>query len=311
MTGKRRLGRGLDALLGQSFDYDADPNQLLDTTMAIDADHTIRVPSELIHVPLQSIDPNPFQPRRTFDATELASLIESVRVHGVVQPVLVRRVGTRFQLIAGERRLRAATVAGLTELPARVTNADDQQVFELAIVENLQRSDLNAIEKARAFHDYLERYGSTHEELAQRLGVDRSTVSNFIRLLDLPAEVQEMVMDGRISQGHARTLLTIPSSEQQIAAGRRIIAEGLSVRQAEALAGEIPGRTPARRRENPLRTTHVEQLEAMLRECLGTGVEIRLRSKDRGQVIIDFASNDDFERLIELVCGTVANGLAA
>ena len=171
---KRRLGRGLEALLGRE-EGGFEPGSLEG--------------SELLHVAVDQIDPNPYQPRRNFPAAEIASLADSLRQHGMLQPILVRAIGERYQLIAGERRLRASIEAQLHEIPARVLDLDDQRVFELAMVENLQREDLNAVDKATAFREYLGRYGGTQEELAGRLGLDRSTVSNLIRLLELPDEV--------------------------------------------------------------------------------------------------------------------------
>jgi ParB family chromosome partitioning protein len=254
---------------------------------------------------VSSIDPNPFQPRRTFDPLELAGLVQSIQQHGVLQPIVARRVGERFQLVAGERRLRAAQEAGLHEVPARVIEADDQQVFELAIVENLQRTDLNAIEKARAFRDYIDRFFSTQDELATRLGIDRSTVSNFIRLLDLPPAIQQAVESGKLSQGHARALLSITDPAKQHEVCRRIVTEGLSVRQVESLvAAERPNKSKSKSSVSPHRTTHVTELEGVLRECLGTHVEIRLTGKDEGQIVIGFATNDDFERIVEMIRGS-------
>ncbi len=293
---KRRLGRGLDALLGGAYEEmpaepvigQSEPN----TAPATDLNRTVLRISE--------IDPNPFQPRRTFDPLELSGLVQSIQQHGVLQPVVARRVGERFQLVAGERRLRAAQEAGLTDVPARIIEANDQQVFELAIVENLQRTDLNAIEKARAFRDYIDRFYSTQDELAARLGLDRSTLSNFIRLLDLPPAIQQAVEAGKLSQGHARSLLAITDSARQHEICRRIVTEGLSVRQVESLvAADRPARGKSKSAVNTHRTSHIEELEGMLRECLGSHVEIRLQSKDRGQIIIDFASNDDFERIVD------------
>ena len=229
---KRRLGRGLEALLGrEEGGFEAG---------SLEA-------SELIHVAVDQIDPNPYQPRRHFPPAEIASLADSLRQHGMIQPILVRAIGERFQLIAGERRLRASIEAQLHEIPARVMDLDDQRVFELAMVENLQREDLNAVDKATAFREYLARYGGTQEELAGRLGLDRSTVSNLIRLLELPDDVLAAVRNGEITQGHARALLGLPDPESQCAACRRVIAESLSVRQTEALvATGIP--SPSRPR---------------------------------------------------------------
>lgn len=297
-TAKRRLGRGLDALFGATYEeFEAEPA----APIAIDRTPAETDPSRT-NLPLSLIDPNPFQPRRTFDPLELAALVQSIQQHGLIQPILARRVGDRYQLVAGERRLRAAQEAGLAEVPARVIVADDQQVFELAIVENLQRTDLNAIEKARAFRDYIERFQSTQDELATRLSLDRSTVSNFIRLLDLPTAIQQTVEAGKLSQGHARALLAFGDPAKQHEMCRRIVTEGLSVRQVEALvAAERPAKSNKGRAEKSHRTSHVAELEATLRECLRTQVEIRLQAKDRGQIVVDFANNDEFERIVELI----------
>ena len=306
---KRRLGRGLDALLGVGFDDEGDaepvtPNATHQAAATADPNRT--------HLRISDIDPNPFQPRRTFDSNELSGLIQSIQQHGMLQPVVARRVGERFQLVAGERRLRAAQEAGLTEVPARVIEADDQQVFELAIVENLQRTDLNAIEKARAFRDYIDRFFSTQDDLAARLGVDRSTVSNFIRLLDLPLSIQQAVEAGKVSQGHARALLAVSDAAKQHEICRRIVNDGLSVRQVETLvAAERPAKSKSKSSTSLHRTSHVAELEGTLRERLGAHVEIRLSGKDQGQIIIDFATNDDFERIIETIRGNTGRAAAA
>ena len=307
---KRRLGRGLDALLGGSYgevetDSPGQPLHAADQAEAsVDASRT--------NLLIDTIDPNPFQPRRTFDPLDLAGLVQSIQQHGVLQPIVARRVGERFQLVAGERRLRAAQEAGLNEVPARVIEADDQQVFELAIVENLQRTDLNAIEKARAFRDYIDRFHSAQDELATRLGLDRSTVSNFIRLLDLPPAIQQTVELGKLSQGHARALLALSDPAKQHEVCRRIVTEGLSVRQVEALvAAERTSKSKPKSSGNPHRTSHVAELEGVLRECLGTQVEIRLAGKDQGQIIIHFTTNDDFERIVEMIQGSSFRTAAA
>lgn len=296
---KRRLGRGLEALLGRDEGgYEAG---------TVDS-------GEQTFVAVDLIDPNPFQPRRQFDPAEIAALADSLRQHGMIQPVLLRAVGDRYQLIAGERRLRAAVEAQLHEIPVRVMDLDDQRVSELAMVENLQREDLNALEKAAAFRDYLARYGGTQEELASRLGLDRSTVSNLMRLLDLPDEVQDAVRSKRITQGHARALLGLPDADAQRGACQRVISEGLSVRQTEALVatGEpTPARTrsirqdPAHPRGTPAggKAPHVLELEKHLHTRFGTPVLIKVRGKERGQIIIDFNTQDEFERVTSLIRG--------
>jgi ParB family chromosome partitioning protein len=293
VTKGKRLGRGLTALLGTD-EGGFEPGSL--------------EAAELTHLPVDQIDPNPFQPRRIFDADEIASLADSLRQHGMLQPILVRTAGDRFQVIAGERRLRAAVEAHLAEVPARVLELDDQRVNELAIVENLQRKDLNAIEKAQAFRRYLDSYGGTQEELAGRLGIDRSTLSNLLRLLDLPEELQHAVVSDQISPGHARALLAIENPEEQAAACRRVIDEKLSVRQTEALVktGEpTPSRTRVRvdQAHAVARPPHVSELEEHLRSRFETQVLIKVKGEDRGQIVIDYANRDQFERITGMIRG--------
>jgi ParB family chromosome partitioning protein len=215
-------------------------------------------------------------------------------------------MGDRFQLIAGERRLRAAQAAGFGEVPVRVVDFNDQQVLEAALAENIQRSDLNPIEKAQGFQEYLQRFKMTHEELAKRLGLDRSTVTNLVRLLELPPEVQTAVRVGQISAGHARALLAVADSERQVFLCKEIIARGHSVRATEALVkGQKPEEQPAAAaRPAPSKTKHVQAIEDDLRHRLATRVEIRLKAKDRGQVILTFENNDDFERIVDALRGS-------
>jgi ParB family chromosome partitioning protein len=288
---KRRLGRGLEALLGREeggFEGGS-----------VDA-------SELVQIAVDQIDANPFQPRRQFNSQEIASLADSLRQHGMLQPVLVRAVGERYQLIAGERRLRASIEARLHEVPARILALDDQRVFELAMVENLQREDLNAIDKASAFREYLSRYSVTQEELAGRLGLDRSTVSNLIRLLELPDAVLDAVRANEISQGHARALLGISDADSRVEAYRRIVAEHLSVRQTEALVttgAPTPSRPRVRKdaeHAHDAKLPHLLELERRLHQHLGTTVLIRPKNPERGQIIIDYHSRQEFDRLTSL-----------
>jgi ParB family chromosome partitioning protein len=288
---KRRLGRGLEALLGRE-EGGFEPS-------ALDG-------NELLQIAVDQIDPNPFQPRRQFDPAEISSLADSLRQHGMIQPILVRAVGERYQLIAGERRLRASIEAQLNEVPARLLFLDDRQVFELAMVENLQREDLNAVDKASAFRQYLASYGGTQEELASRLGIDRSTVSNLIRLLDLPGEVLDAVRTSEISQGHARALLGLPDADRQLDACKRIIAQHLSVRQTEALVvAGAPTPPRPRIRKDPAhssdaRPPHLLELEERLLRTLGTSVLVRAKGAERGQIIIDYHSREEFDRLCGL-----------
>jgi ParB family chromosome partitioning protein len=283
---KRRLGRGLDALLGPSGGGEAPK-------------------AELTQVAIEQIEQNPFQPRKAFDEEELTSLRESIQTHGVLQPLVVRPVADHFQLIAGERRLRAAAAAGLTAVPVHVVDFNDQQILEAALVENIHRADLNPIEKAQGFKDYLKRFGMTQEQLATRLGLDRTTISNLINLLDLPLEVQEAVRLQQISLGHAKVLKGITNSERQVSVCREIIGRGLSVRATEALIKEQKPEAPpaTATRKGPEKTTHIQALETELQQILSTKVEIRLRGKDQGQIVVNFESNDDFERLLTVLRG--------
>jgi ParB family chromosome partitioning protein len=262
--------------------------------------------SELIQIAVDQIDPNPFQPRRRFNPADIATLADSLRQHGMIQPVLVRNAGDRYQLIAGERRLRASIEARLHEVPARVLALDDQRVFELAMVENLQREDLNAIDKANAFRDYLSRYRMTQEDLAGRLGLDRSTISNLIRLLELPDAILDAVRANEISPGHARALLGLPDAESRLEACRKIIAEHLSVREAEAIvAMATPTSSRPRVRKDSAHThntkaPHLLELEQRLHQRLGTPVLIRAKNQHRGQIVIDYRSRDEFDRVAAL-----------
>jgi ParB family chromosome partitioning protein len=284
---KRRLGRGLDALIGGDGGI---------AEMPPDAE-----------VAIQQIQQNPNQPRKTFDKDELASLAASVRIHGILQPVVVRLVGEhQYQLIAGERRLRAAQDIGLATIPVRVVDFNDQQMLEAALVENIQRSDLNPIEKAQGFKDYLDRFGMNHEQLAARLGLARSTITNLVNLLDLAPEVQEGVRLGQLSEGHAKLLKGIRKRERQVALFKQIVAMGLSVKATEALVREQKDGSPAEPlAESPPdpaddeKSNHVRSIEDELRQKLATPVEIKVRGKERGQIVLTFETNDDFMRLLE------------
>jgi ParB family chromosome partitioning protein len=299
MEKKTRLGRGLDALLG-GIDSGADGTA-----------GSVAQPE----VPIERIDNNPFQARKNFDEDEIASMADSIRNSGVLQPLIVRKAGERYQLIAGERRLRAARLAGLTAVPIRVVEFNDQQVLEASLVENIQRTDLNPIEKAQGFKDYLERFHVTHDELAHRLGQARVSITNLITLLELPAEIQDEIRRGQITLGHAKILKSL-DRERQLALCKEIIARGLSVHATEAFLRHTPTEQPTEDRgqrtedrgqkasepgQRVEMTAHVRGIENELRQKLATRVEIRLRAEDRGQFVIPFESNDDFERVLEVL----------
>lgn len=291
---KTRLGRGLDKLIPM-LENGADAP-------------AVAVQVEQTQVPLDLIQHNPYQPRKTFDPDELASLTASVRSHGILQPLVVRKVGEQYQLVAGERRLRAAHEVGLPAVPVRVVDFNDQQVMEAALVENLQRSDLNPIEKAQGFKDYVERFKLNHEELAQRLGLARSSVSNLIHLLDLEPEVQDGLRTNQITEGHAKLLKGVKDRERQVKIFRQIVAQGLTLKGTEPLLREARGEalddTPARESnggEPVAKTSHIRSLEDELRQKLSLRVEIKLKAKDKGRMVVLFESNDDFMRLLEVL----------
>jgi ParB family transcriptional regulator, chromosome partitioning protein len=279
----------------------------------IEADSNAAKPLQL---EVAKIDANPFQPRRDFDQEEITALAESLKAHQQLQPVLVRKVGDRYQLISGERRLRAAVQAGLTTIWADIREADDRTIAELAIVENLQRKDLNAIEKALSFRRYIQSHGGTPEELARRLKLDRSTISNLMRLLELPEPIQDAVQRKLISAGHARALLSLGEERQQLDYCRRIQAEGWSVREIErrvadclraedaAELGGTAGVAASQSASNAKPRTasaHIASLEHRLRLALGTKVDIRLSVRQSGKIILHFASAKEFERLNDLL----------
>ncbi|MBS0211365.1 MAG: ParB/RepB/Spo0J family partition protein [Planctomycetes bacterium] len=307
MTKERRLGRGLEALLGRLPDAPIADHGATHADSAPTSSPPSQGPARL---PVDLIDTNPFQPRFDFDDAELQNLAQSIQQHGLLQPITVRRAGDRYQLVAGERRLRAAALAGWRDISAQVVEADDRQMAELGIVENLQRQDLNPLEKATSFQQYLQRYQCTQDELASRLQLDRSTVANLIRLLELPEEVQVALRKGQITQGHARAILPLGDEREQVALCRQIQSEGLSVRAVESLVqatvhqGEreelgvadapeesAPKRSAAKRNEQ------LAVLEQELRTALGTKVELRHGARGRGKVIVHFSNADEFERL--------------
>ena len=282
MASKQKgLGRGLGALI-DDFSVPAAQEQV--TTL-----------------PLQKIEPNPKQPRRTFDPEALQSLADSIAEHGVVQPLAVRDAGNGYyQIIAGERRWRAARLAGLTELPVVVLDADDQTVMELALIENLQREDLNPAEEARGYQTLMEEYGLTQEQAATRVGKSRPAVANALRLLALPDEVRAMVEEGTLSAGHARAVLTLSSQRLQKAAAQKIIALRLSVRQAEAMCKRMAAEEKPKKEKPALTVDYVGECEKALTKQLGRKVRI-VSGKRKGRFELEFYGQDDLQRLYELL----------
>ncbi len=283
----RRLGRGLDGLM-QEMEA-AEP--------AIDGHVSVT------SLPVGLLDANPYQPRQGIDVAGLEKLKASIAEHGVLQPIMVRPQGERYQVVAGERRLRAARGVGLEHVPVVVRNVPDDRMLELALIENLQREDLDPIEKAESFRAYLEGSGRTQEVAAQRLGLDRSTVSNMIRLLELPGEVQQLVRAGAVAMGHARALLALGDAKRQMEVAERVVREGLSVRQVERIASAsavAKGRKSRVKAPSP----HVRELEGRLREALGTKVSVQEGKKPgTGRIFVEFYSAEELDRLLGIFEG--------
>jgi ParB family transcriptional regulator, chromosome partitioning protein len=285
MAKKNSLGRGLGALIEE-----AEPDVVVEKVVG----GTV--------VDIQLIDTNPFQPRTVFDNNALEELASSIKELGVIQPITVREMETgRYQLITGERRLRAAKVAGLTHIPAYVRTADDQGMLEMALVENIQREDLNAVDIAISYQRLVEECDLTQENLSLRVGKKRATVANYMRLLKLPAEIQVGIRENKITMGHARALVAIEDHHDQIKLFYKIIEEDLSVRKTEELARKMEESTIHREKEltprQGLPQTY-EELKNQLAEFFHTDIEFRRNGKGSGKIIIPFGSDDELERII-------------
>lgn len=304
----RRLGRGLGALLSQT----APVSSVTDPTT-----------ESVQRIPIAHIQPNTFQPRKAFDPVELAELAASLKATGLLQPIAVRPfrdgarpgatgAGARYELLAGERRLRAATHLGWSEIPAIVRDVDDRTALTLALVENLQRSDLNPIEEAEGYAQLLQSFTLTQQEIADAVGKDRSTIANTLRLLNLPAPVRGMIRDGQLSVGHGRALLALGPANDATSLAREIVSKGLTVREVEALSEDTS--TPAKRRKRATKAlrrldAHGKGIEDQLRRYLQTDVRLSLTARDRGHLSILFYSNEDLERVLELILGRTGERL--
>jgi ParB family chromosome partitioning protein len=276
---KKVLGRGLEALIPQTVSENV-------------------AGENVFHVPVNTIEANPFQPRKVFNKEHLAELSESINHDGVLQPVVVRRKGNKYELIMGERRLQATRLAGKATIPVIVKDASDADSLRLALVENIQRENLNAIEVALAYKQLVAAFNLSQQELAKLVGRDRSSVANTIRLLNLPDEVQNMIGEGKIAEGHARALLTLPTQTEQLSMARKIVENQLSVRQVEMETGltKKAAKTPKAAKEKP---AYLKDLEDSMSTHLGTRVLIEEKRGGKGKMVIEFYSHEDFERLTE------------
>jgi len=284
---RKALGKGLSALLPSK---PAVPAPKLDAPV-----DTLRVTK----VRIQDVEPNPLQPRTIFDATALQELARSIETNGIIQPLIVRRKGSTFELIAGERRLRAAKIAGLAEIPVVVQDCADDRLLEIALVENIQREDLNPIETAYALDRLVREMHLSHEDIANRTGKDRTTITNLIRLLRLPKDVQILVAERRLSMGHARALLGLPTPELQTQLAEKTAAQGFSVRQVERLVKKV--NEPREPGEAPLQDPNIKAAIGELESALGTRVRIVEKTDQRGRIEIEYYSQDDLQRLYDLM----------
>jgi ParB family transcriptional regulator, chromosome partitioning protein len=286
---RKALGRGLSALL---------PQRPAATAVQVAPESKTTGP-QIASILIAEIQPNPLQPRSVFDATRLEELSNSIETHGIIQPLLVRRKGPVYELIAGERRLRAAKLAGLVEVPAIIQDYADEHILEIALIENIQREDLNPMETAEALQRLHTEMNLSHEEIATRTGKDRTTITNMIRLLRLPREVQLLVAERRLSMGHARAILGLVSPELQTQVAEKAAAQGFSVRQVERLVKKVnEPRVPS---EDPLQDPNIKAAVGDLEAALGTRVRIVEKSDQRGRIEIEYYSQEELQRIYESI----------
>ncbi len=285
---KRGLGKGLGALISDIGDA---PESTREPAAVPQGDH------QVLELDPSTIKPNPHQPRTHFDEAALQELAESVKLDGVQEPIIVRERGGHYELVTGERRVRACIMAGLDTVPAICREVSDSDMLKLGLIENIQRENLNAMETARGYHRLIEEFHWTQEELARQVGKNRVTVANMLRLINLPGDVQARVEDGSITMGHARALLAFPSAERQSAVCRKIVADGLSVRQVEKMASPPAPKAKQAAPKDP----HLASIEDRLRRRFGTRVNIRASGKKKGKIVIDYFNLDDLERILEVL----------
>lgn len=280
MASNKGLGKGLGALLG---DFNEEPLEKSAYQM----------------LPIYKVEPNPDQPRQDFDEEELQALADSIELHGIIQPLTVRELSSGYyQIIAGERRWRAARLASLSEIPAIIIEADDRKVKELALIENLQRQDLNPMEESLGYQSLMQEYGLTQEEAAKRVGKSRPAVANALRLLNLPQDVMEMVRSGKLTAGHARAVLVLKTEKKQLEAAQKIAALGLSVRQAELLCKNMAKETPVKVESDVIHVDYVAECEKQLSKQLGRGVKI-INGKRKGKFELEFYGLEDLQILLD------------
>ncbi len=286
------LGKGLEALLGK---FDA---SVMEKRQDV---KTSTITAEIAYIPISDISPNPDQPRKDFDEESLNELAQSIKEHGIITPITVNKKGNKYTIIAGERRYRASKIAGLKEIPAYIRIVTLEETMEMSLIENIQREDLNPMEISLSLQALLEQTGLTQEELSKKLGKNRATVSNYVRLLKLPAEVQLALRSDKITMGHARSIISIEDEEKQVDILRQIMAKDLSVRQVEALvAGLKKESKPQPRTKENLPAQHLTFRDKLSRQ-LEADVEIKRSKRGKGTISIPFSNDNDFERIVQLL----------
>lgn len=304
MSKKKALGRGLNALLSDSntedrLEIDAPVSKTPVTTTT-----TTQTSGSTLEIPLTQIEVNPFQPRTYFDQTALQELADSIKVHGIIQPITVRRLAqNQYQLISGERRFQASKLAGLKSVPAYIRSADDQQMLEMALIENIQRENLNAIEVALSYQRLITECNLNQEALGDRVGKNRATVTNYLRLLKLPPDIQIAVRDNRISMGHARAIINVENPDQQLYIFKKTLAEDLSVRKVEELVRELASsKKEEKGSSTPVATANreINQLQSKLSSHFGTRIVIKSDGK-KGEIKIPFLSVEDLNRILDIL----------
>jgi ParB family chromosome partitioning protein len=299
---RRVLGKGLAALIPTARAVSSDAAQA-----AALAEEPSAEQGTSQHIPLLKIDPNPLQPRTIFDAAKMQELAQSISVNGLIQPLIIRRKADRYELIAGERRLRAAHLAGLTEVPAVIQDYADDRILEIALIENIQREDLNPIETAQALDRLAREMNLSHEEIGRRTGKDRTTITNLVRLLKLPSEIQLLIAERRLSMGHARAILGLPDSASQLALANKTAAQGYSVREVERMVQKATEkREPGEQEKEAQQDPNIKAAVAELESVLGTRVRITEKNDQRGKIEIEYYSQDELHRIYEYIVSNTA-----
>lgn len=298
MAKKTRLGKGLGALIGGDTETEKVPDTEPEKKME---EKESEEPGKELFLKVSMIEPNKEQPRKKFDEDQLKELADSMKQYGVLQPLLVQKKGNFYEIIAGERRWRAAKLAGLKEVPAVIREYDEQQKMEIALIENVQREDLNPIEEAMAYKRLMEEFHLKQEEIADRVSKNRTTITNSMRLLKLAEEVQKMLVEGILSSGHARALLGLEDKKAQIMMAEKILAEGLSVRDVERLVKSFGKTKKKKEKESDAVTLAFQHMEEKMKAIMGTKVSINRKDKNKGRIEIEYYSPAELERIIELI----------